>query len=179
MATSRRVWTLLIVIAVLAANYLALLASPAWAERRGRRHRHAGGWDKGWHESGWYDPFWVRLRRAPKYWESQSQPATSSYSRERYAAIAYSPSTGKYGYSHGSSSRCSAERAALGHCPEKDVRILAWTRNAWCVLALGDSVGEYGWAWATDSQRAKSRAIEECRKRTTNCYIAVCVFSGN
>jgi hypothetical protein len=166
-------------VVLLAATCLAALAPAAWAQRGGRRHRRPGGWDKGWYESGWYDPFWVRLRRGPQYQQSQDQQSSSSYSYDRYAAIAYSPSTGKYGYSHGYGSRCSAERAALSHCPREDARIVAWSRNAWCVLALGDDVGEYGWAWATSSGCARSRALEECRKRTTNCYIAVSVYSGN
>ena len=177
MRISRGTWLLLAVL--LTAHCVLALAPTAWAQRRGRRNRHPGGWDRGWYESGWYDPFWVRLRRGPQYQESQNQQSSRGHSYDRYAAIAYSPSTGKYGYSFGSGSRCCAEQTAMRHCPMEDARIVAWSRNSWCVLALGDEVGKYGWAWATSSGCAKSRALEECRKRTTNCYIAVSVFSGN
>jgi serine/threonine-protein kinase len=163
----------------LAASLLAALSPTSWAQRKGRPHRRPGGWDKGWYESGWYDPFWVRLRNAPKYWEREERESSSSYSYDRYAAIAYSPSTGKYGYSYSYGSRCVAERAALDRCRTADASVVVWTRNAWCVLALGDDVGEYGWAWSTSLSCAKSRALAECRNRTTNCYIAVSVFSGN
>jgi serine/threonine-protein kinase len=168
-----------LVVAVLAASLLAALAPTAWAQRRGRPHRRPGRWDKGWYESGWYDPYWVRLRNAPKRWERQEDDSKNTYSHNRYAAIAYSPSTGNYGYSFNYGSRCGAEQAALGRCRGTDASVIAWTRNAWCVLALGDDAGEYGWAWSTSLSCAKSRALAECRKRTTNCYVAVSVFSGN
>ena len=96
-----------------------------------------------------------------------------------YAAIARSSNTGKYGFSYGRTSRYEAEQEALEYCDAPDAKVVVWTRNAWCVLALGDDVGDYGWAWATSLSCAKSRALAECRKRTTNCYVAVSVFSGN
>jgi len=164
---------------------LAVFHSDAWAARRPGRRNQPGGWNTGRHDGGgyrgrsesdWYDPFWVRLRRGPY---SDPVDSGSTYSSPRYAAIAYSASTGKYGFSHGYSSRGCAEQAALGQCTVEDAHILVWARGNWCALALGDEVGEYGWAWAGTAERAKQRALEECRKHTTNCYIAVCVFSGD
>lgn len=163
--------------ALAVALLLAAVDSHAWTGKRPGRRRRPGGWDKGWAESGWYDPFWVRLRRGVPYSSSDDSGSTSP--SNRYAAIAYSTSTGKYGFAQGYSSRGCAEQAALGHCPVEDAHILVWARGNWCALAVGDEVGEYGWAWAGTAERAKQRALEECRKRTTNCHIAVCVFAGN
>jgi len=178
-----------IVVALLVGAAFSTLATPAAAARwgRSRSHRshasrhshrsHTGGWDRGWYESGWYDPYWRRLRETPPYWETENQ-SSQQQSSGGYAAIAYSRTTGKWGYSHGYGSRAGAEQAALGRCTVDDAEILVWTRNAWCALALGDDKSFYGWAWAGSASEAKRLALEKCRGGTTNCYIAVCVYSG-
>jgi len=176
MAASRNV-ARLFAAALAVAVLLTAVDAQAWPGRRPGRRRRPGGWNKGRSESDWYDPFWVRLRRGLPY--SSSDDSGDSDTSNRYAAIAYSTSTGKYGFAHGYSSRGCAEQAALGHCPVDDAQILVWARGNWCALAVGDDVGEYGWAWAGTAEGAKQRALEECRERTTNCHIAVCVFSGN
>ena len=144
---------------------------------RGRRGRHQGGWDKGWYESGWYDPFWVRLRRTPSAYQDAT-PVDERSDYDPYAAIAYSPSTGRYGYSHGQSCRRRAECVARAHCKADDARTVVWCHGAWCALALGKDSQAYGYGWSSTAQGARSRALDNCRKRTTDCYIAACVFSG-
>ena len=104
--------------------------------------------------------------------------ATASTAAADYAAIAYSKSTKSYGYSYNYGSRDAAEAAALNRCDGYDKKIVVWVHNGWCALALGDSHA-YGYGWSNNTRAyARSRALEECGQRTTNCYIAVCVYSG-
>ena len=62
---------------------------------------------------------------------------------DRHAAIAYSPSTGSYGYAYNHASRCEAERAALSYCTASDSRIVGWVCGGWVSLAIGENNG-YG-----------------------------------
>jgi hypothetical protein len=101
---------------------------------------------------------------------------------DTYAAIAYSPSTGKYGYGYNCYSRARAEQVALAHCPESDAKIVGWVKFGWIALAVGDDKG-YGCGWqygegATNTD-AKRRALDECAKHTTNGRIVLCICSGN
>src|SRR5438552_1120659 len=57
---------------------------------------------------------------------------------DRYGAIAFSPSTGKYGYSYDCGSRAQAERIALSYCKESDARPLTWVQFGWAVLVIAD-----------------------------------------
>jgi hypothetical protein len=95
-----------------------------------------------------------------------------------YAAIAYSQSTGAYGYSYAFATLAGAKAEALSHCDADDARIVAWVQNGYVSLALGDTVGAYGWGWASTAAEARARARAECRARTTGAYIAVTVYSG-
>ena len=45
------------------------------------------------------------------------------------AAIAYSPSTGEFGYAYNYEDRESAEKAALKNCSPKDARIVCWVKS--------------------------------------------------
>ena len=101
------------------------------------------------------------------------------YPAPRYAAIAYSTTTGAYGYSFNRSTRFGAERSALEYCGASDAEIMVWCRNNWCALAVGDAPSAYGWGYASSAARAKQIALDQCRRRTSECRIAVCVFSGN
>ena len=99
--------------------------------------------------------------------------------RSRFAAIAYSESTGRYGYAHGYYSQYAAECEAIRRCNADDAEVVVWARNNWCALALGDETGTYGYAWNGCDSTAKADALRRCRERTTGCHIAVCVFSGH
>ena len=104
--------------------------------------------------------------------------ATSSLWAD-YAAIAYSSSTGKYGYSYGYSSRARAENAALNNCSGDDAVIVVWVENGYAALALGDERGAYGTGWSTRSRAdAEATALANARERTSGAYIARWVFSG-
>jgi hypothetical protein len=70
-----------------------------------------------------------------------------------YGAIAYSPSTGKYGYSYNCYSEGEAERIALRNCRAADAEVEVWVENGWAALAVGDD-GSYGYGWSTFSLAA-------------------------
>jgi hypothetical protein len=96
---------------------------------------------------------------------------------DRYAAIAYSAATGKYGYSYGWSSRASAERDALARCKAADARVLTWTRNSYCALAKGKN-GAYAAAWGLTLNQAKAKALRECGKYGSDARVVQWVYSG-
>jgi len=79
-----------------------------------------------------------------------------------YGAIAYSNSSGKYGYSYGCSSRSTAERLALNKCAASDRRIVVWVSKGWAALAVNDA-NRWGTGWSTKSRAAAERiALSKC-----------------
>ena len=78
-----------------------------------------------------------------------------------YGAIAFSRSTGRYGWSHHADDRSAAERLALQHCQASDAMIVAWGQSTFLALALADD-GAYGWAWDSARNNAARRAIANC-----------------
>src|SRR5579862_6346578 len=96
---------------------------------------------------------------------SQAKADVIVFDGDTYAAIAYSPSTGSYGYAYNYGSRGSAETAALRNCKAPDARIVTWVNNGFCALALGDDVGSYGigysWGNGATNTYAKQRALQE------------------
>jgi hypothetical protein len=102
---------------------------------------------------------------------------------DTFAAIAYSPSTGKFGYAYNYGSRWDAQKAALKRCKAKDARIVTWVNNGFCALALGDDKSAWGVGWSygngATNTYAKKKALAECAKRTKNGRIVVCLCSTN
>jgi hypothetical protein len=100
---------------------------------------------------------------------------------DSFAAIAYSPSTGEFGYAHSYEDRESAEKAALDACSPKDARIVCWINNGFCALALGDDKSAWGvgyeYAGGASNTDAMATAVAECKKRTTGAHVALCLSS--
>jgi hypothetical protein len=100
---------------------------------------------------------------------------------DTFAAIAYSPSTGRYGYSYNYRSRSAAEKAALEHLPLPDARIVCWVQAGICALALGDDKSVWGVGWiygnGARTEDARKGAVEDCGKRTTHPYLALLLLS--
>lgn len=94
-----------------------------------------------------------------------------------YAAIAFSRSTGRYGYACDQLSRSDAERAARKAVKARDARAVMWVRNGWCAIAFGKDSGAYGVAHAPTRKEAEAGALREARKRTTNCYVGVTIHA--
>jgi len=106
------------------------------------------------------------------YYSTPSRP-------DRYGAIAYSPSTGTYGYSYSRYSQTDAEREALQQCDADDRKVIGWMRNAYGALAVGDTPDQYAWAWGATREAAKQSALAKCQELSANSYIKLTVFSGN
>lgn len=85
--------------------------------------------------------------------------------------IAYSQSTGRYGWSWGYG-RSDAIRALEG-CEAPDAQIVAGPAGWWLALALGDDTSAYGWGQAGNRADAERHALEACAERTENARIAV------
>jgi hypothetical protein len=94
---------------------------------------------------------------------------------DRYAAIAYSPSTGRSGYGNGYPSKSQAIARAIRECRSRDVRT-NWCRNAWIALAVSDrSPGGWGSSWGSTPASARNGAIVECRARNPDARVILCV----
>jgi hypothetical protein len=89
---------------------------------------------------------------------------TSWDKTDLWAAIAVSPSTGKYAASCEWSSQDNATRQAREKCSAADARAVVLCCNGWCALALGKRVvGEdIGWGigWGPDQRTADKYALE-------------------
>jgi len=103
----------------------------------------------------------------------------------RYAAVAYSKSTGKYGYAWDWGSLGAAKRVALSECKAADAEIVGWVQGGWLVLAVADDKA-YGTGYVlgdgVNSSTAQLRAVNNCLKTTTSTSppkIKVVICSGN
>jgi hypothetical protein len=102
---------------------------------------------------------------------------------DTYAAIAFSPKTGQYGYAWNYRSLPAAKRAALARCPEADAEVVAWVNFGWAVLVIAED-GSYAHATtygrgATDRD-AYRKALGQLRKVTNSRVQTVLVVcSGN
>jgi hypothetical protein len=86
-------------------------------------------------------------------------------------AIAYSQSTGEWGWATGGAR--SAAYNALKNCKAADAKVIAQKSDCWMALALGDDKTAYGWGYAGNRADAEKHALEDCKKRTTNVKIVV------
>jgi serine/threonine-protein kinase len=67
-----------------------------------------------------------------------------------WGAIAYSPSTGAYGYWYGADCEATASNGALNNCGGDDRQVMVTVQNGWAALAVNRD-GGYGYAWSTNS----------------------------
>jgi hypothetical protein len=102
--------------------------------------------------------------------------AGTSIATDCFAAIAYSRSTGNWGYSYNYPTLDGARRRALAQCKGSDARVVIWAKNRYCALAVGKNGS--GWATGVTAAQAGMKALAECGKQTTNCRILTCVYSG-
>jgi hypothetical protein len=105
---------------------------------------------------------------------SDAKIVFSIFAREiaETGAIAYSTTTGKWGYSY-SYGRSDVARA-LNLCGDKNAEVFVTPkRGIWMALALGDDKSAYGWGYAGNRADAEHNALKECEKHTKNAKIAV------
>lgn len=107
---------------------------------------------------------------------------TYKISSDTYAAVAFSKSTGKYGYAWNHPSRAAAEKQALANCKAPDAEIVGWVNFGWLVLAIG-SDNSYGTGWEYGDRAflktAAMRAITNCRKHQQAIKTIVILCSGD
>ena len=93
---------------------------------------------------------------------------------EKYGAIAYSPDSGKYGYSSDCGTRERAESLALSHCIAVDARVAIWVKDGWAAL-YKNSGGQWHTAWSSNS-REDAEAI--ARSKVPNGRLICWIYSG-
>jgi len=113
-----------------------------------------------------------------RYQTGVSEVAKTDY----WAAIAISPSTGKYAYSCECTSFDVADRASREKCNAPDARAVVVCGNGWCALALGDDKPgrDFGWGvgWAPGQKAAETYALEGAReKKLHNPRVVYSVFA--
>ncbi len=100
---------------------------------------------------------------------------------EFFAAIAYSPSTGKIGYTAANArTKEDAQARAVKNNGAKDAKAFMWG-NEWVAIAVsGDRRGVAGFGPGATREVAERLALEQCRKLTHGgpCRIALAVHSG-
>jgi serine/threonine-protein kinase len=94
---------------------------------------------------------------------------TSLAHAANFGAIAYSSSTGSYGWSYDYRSRAEAERVATRNCGAADCTPALWFVDACGAIAVGDN--GFGTGWGTDRSRAEVEALNSCRGYTSNCSV--------
>ena len=92
--------------------------------------------------------------------------------QNNYGAIAYSSSTGRYGYSYDFGSRAEAEDYAISQCGRSDCVVKVWFKNACGALAVGRR-GALGWGWSGSRGSAENIALNECQSRTSGCSVSI------
>lgn len=106
--------------------------------------------------------------------------AASTYSAAaaEFGAIAYSPRTGSYGYSHNYATRGQAERVAQRSCRAyaSDCRVIVYFYNSCAALAVGRSFG-YGYGYAPGPKQSRSIALANCRANDRGCQVKRTVCS--
>ncbi len=90
--------------------------------------------------------------------------------RQSYGALAYSQSTGRYGWSFGTPDQASAESLAVQSCGVADAASIACGFNTYLGLAVADG-GYYGYGWDSNPRKARERALASCKG--ANPHIAV------
>jgi serine/threonine-protein kinase len=91
-----------------------------------------------------------------------------------YGAIAYSSTTGSYGWSTGFNTRRAAEREALGNCGDRarDCEVATYFKNACGSLAAGSN-GGWGANWGGHMGEAERKAMKICKQNDSGCSIVV------
>ncbi|KJS16732.1 MAG: hypothetical protein VR78_06945 [Hoeflea sp. BRH_c9] len=90
---------------------------------------------------------------------------------DNFGAIAFSQTTGAYGYSFDMGSRRDAETRAMRECRSrsKNCQVAIWFKNACGSVAIG--ANGWGSAWAGTRANAERAARNNCSKHTSGCKV--------
>ena len=82
-----------------------------------------------------------------------------------FAAIAYSPQTGAYGYSWNQPNRAWAERVAMSHCRAYDCRPVVWVSGGCAAISRSIyTTMRYGWGYAGNRYQAEHNSLLGCQR---------------
>lgn len=97
---------------------------------------------------------------------------TDAQARNKFGAIAISPSSKAMGWSYNYNSKWKANQVALNKCRQyaSDCRIATWFRNACGAVAVGAN-GGWGANWGRSIKNAKWKAKKACRKYDSYCQV--------
>ncbi len=95
---------------------------------------------------------------------------SDAQAKNKYGAIAISPSSKAMGWSYNYNSKWKANQVALQKCYQhaSDCKIATWFRNACGAVAVGSN-GGWGAAWGRSIKQAKWKARKTCRKYDSHC----------
>ena len=93
-------------------------------------------------------------------------PATQ---RDYWGALAYSSSTGRYGFAYDYATQAQAINAAVEKCRVRDCQGVVWFHNGCGAFARGR--GAWGWGIGYSRGEAEAKALAECRKHGGYCGI--------
>lgn len=95
---------------------------------------------------------------------------SEAQARNKFGAIAISPSSKAMGWSYNYNSKWKANQVALQKCYQhaSDCKIATWFRNACGAVAVGAN-GGWGAAWGRNISQAKWKAKKTCHKYDSYC----------
>ena len=98
------------------------------------------------------------------------------------AAIAFSQSTGKIGYTaREARTEEHAKMLAVRSCGAPDAKVWMWAQNEWVAIAVSDdSPGTAGFAHGRSSDEAQRLALQQCQRLAKGgaCSVKLCIHSS-
>lgn len=88
---------------------------------------------------------------------------------DKWGAIAYSTSTGRYGIAYDYGTQAQAINSAVERCRVGDCKAVVWFKNSCGAFAQGNNA--YGWGLGGARAEAEAKALAECRKHGGNCRV--------
>lgn len=95
----------------------------------------------------------------------------TTFAADKFGSIAFSQSTGVFGYSHDHGSRRDAEARAMSECSSRGrgCKTAIWFKNSCGSVATGTN--GWGSAWAGNRREAERAAVNNCSKHTHGCKV--------
>ena len=94
---------------------------------------------------------------------------TNFSQRGYWGALAYSSSTGRFGFAYDYRTQADAINAAVAKCRARDCQGVVWFHNGCGAFARGR--GAWGWGIGNNRAEAESKALAECRKHGGYCRV--------
>jgi Domain of unknown function (DUF4189)/CARDB len=108
---------------------------------------------------------------------SSSDAILAASADDKWGSIAYSDTTGWYGYSYDYPTQAEAINSAVEACGAGDCRAVVWFANSCGSFAIGNGV--HGYARGDTRWVAEERALAECRRRGGGCRIIAGACNSN